>query len=103
MSTKSCNIGRKEKAAIEYALAHKGCPKSITKAFIAGSEWRINSVWHDAKERPKDLKQALVEYHNGKEVRYMIDTHIKSGWLMVFDYGTLLRYAYIDDILPVGE
>ena len=31
------------------------------RAYIAGANWRINSVWHDASERPDKGKMLIVE------------------------------------------
>lgn len=45
-----------EKAAIE--TAKKACDDfeevfEFANGFMVGAEWRINSVWHDAKEQPR--------------------------------------------------
>lgn len=39
------------KQDIEYAVP----------LFKAGAEWRINSVWHDAREKPDKGKLLIVE------------------------------------------
>ena len=36
--------------------------RDVKRAFADGANWYINSVWHDASERPKDRNaQCLVE------------------------------------------
>lgn len=43
------------KQDIEYAVP----------LFKAGAEWRINSVWHDAREKPDKGKLLIVEDIDG--------------------------------------
>ena len=58
------------------------------EGFIAGAEWRINSVWHDVNEEPiywkliirKDI---LGDYDLGCELKH--DT---------------ISWAYLDDLVP---
>lgn len=62
-----------EKSAILYADDENrnrkhGIVSYSAVDFIAGAEWRIDSVWHDInKEKPQDGKQCLLEitYKNG--------------------------------------
>lgn len=63
--------------------------------FKAGAEWRINSVWHDANEKPKIGELIIVEVY-GKIWDYgkydVCDTiHPKARW------------AYIKDLIPNTE
>ena len=51
------------------SFGRSGVPGSISdiKEFIAlgfenGSEWRINSVWHDASEKPDKGKLLIVDH-----------------------------------------
>lgn len=65
--------------------------------FVAGAEWRINSVWHEASEMPEH-KFALVEY----------DCFPKGhGYVVVPDprevIKAITRWAYIEDLLPIKE
>ena len=58
-------------------------------AFIKGADWRINSVWHDASERPDKGKMLIVE-------------DIDSAYDLV--YLTKSKpWAYIEDLLPNME
>ena len=82
-----------EKAARDYVKPTAGIipvAESIAKkeGFIAGAQWRINSVWHEASELPRSLKLIIIEDSNGE-----------------FDLGygitnSTIRWAYIDDLLP---
>lgn len=63
--------------------------------FIEGAKWRINSVWHDASEKPKLGELIIVEAY-GKIWDYgkydVCDTiHPKARW------------AYMDDLIPDTE
>lgn len=67
----------------------------IKKAFKAGAEWRINSVWHDCDDRSavtnnKDEVVLLLE--NGKIVEY------EDNWEEY--YCLVLKWAYKKDLLP---
>lgn len=91
---------------MENVLIMSGPRGSYRKGFIAGAEWRINSVWHDASEDPeREDEPILVEYQDwgfeGSDYTVCDD---------IFDYDarlkregaycTILRWAYINDLLP---
>ena len=87
-----------EKAAMEYA---ERIPQSderreyIREDFIAGAQWRINSVWHDDISECKEVKRwFVVEYNNGY-VDVLPDIRDLDG---VKDL--VVRVAYVDDLLP---
>ena len=72
------------------------------KAFIKGTEWRINSVWHDAKEEPKYNEYFL--YENVVHT-YQIDGIYLSEdepfvWNNYVKDRKLTRWAYIKDLIP---
>ena len=83
----------KEVDADNYVLRKGNCSED----FIAGAEWRINSVWHSAGEMP-EKKPALVEYSHFPK---------GHGYLVVPDprevLGSITRYAYIEDLIPNTE
>ena len=65
------------------------------EGFIAGAQWRINSVWHDKNEVPKAGKIVLFctsdkcfERWNG------------TYWKDVVAYYDVKKWAYIEDLLP---
>ena len=33
---------------------------AFQRGFVAGAQWRINSVWHDINEEPKEHKLVLI-------------------------------------------
>ena len=62
--------------------------------FIAGALWRINSVWHDASEKPNRNNKCLVELRiPGRNPTYKL-------WTWGWENSFVTRWAYIDDLLP---
>ena len=86
-----------EKAAMEYA---ERIPQSDERReysredFIAGAQWRINSVWHEISECKDVKRKILVEYKNG-HFDALPDIRDLKG---VEDL--VARVAYVDDLLP---
>ena len=85
--------------------------ESISKkeGFIAGADWRINSVWHDVqKELPAPDKTVIVEYiidgerdccftHRSESPRVSVDKH---GFSFYVRGAEIIRWAYLEDLLP---
>ena len=68
---------------------------AFQRGFVAGAQWRINSVWHDDIYECKDVKRwIVVEYNNGY-VDVLPDIRDLDG---VKDL--VVRVAYVDDLLP---
>lgn len=69
----------------------------FSRGFIAATEWRINSVWHEVSEMP-EKKFALVEYACFPK---------GNGYLVVPDarevIESITRWAYIEDLIPNME
>lgn len=86
-----------EKAALkgveEYVNSGslKGFRGSYCKGFMEGANWRINSVWHDATEKPKLGELIIVEVY-GKIWEYgksdVCDTNHPAA-----------RWAYMKDLI----
>lgn len=90
-----------EKAAVENikfkdsldlgTIIENACRES----FILGSNWRINSVWHDSTEKPKLGELIIVEVY-GKIWEYgkseVCDTNHPAA-----------RWAYMKDLIPNTE
>lgn len=72
--------------------------------FIAGAEWRINSVWHNASEIPISGKEALVKYITGDlKIKYRVDVFCGYEWKEMCHYDKLIQFAYIEDLIPNTE
>ena len=101
-----------EKAARDYATDKINVKSIIERsrikiAFKTGAAWRINSVWHDASERPEEKHAScLVEVKEGDFSFFLVSEFYQSGGFS-FMNGicnlVLKRWAYIEDLLPNTE
>ncbi len=103
-----------EKASIHHAnmIGWDHDPEEIRRLFAysfrAGNNWRINSVWHDAKESPVKTGSILVRFkHDFRnqsdcEVWIIKGTDI-SAWDELIEANFIVEYAYIEDLLPNKE
>lgn len=74
------------------------------ESFVLGAEWRINSVWHDANDKPdespKNKRLIIIEHKadgDSLELSYsLIYSH-------TYAYFCVIRWAYIKDLLPNTE
>lgn len=79
------------------------------RGFIAGAQWRINSVWHDASERPEVNKRVLVEFFNkyGNYVYYRLKAfkpaQLKHWGIEMAFLDKIIRWTYIEDLLPADS
>ena len=72
--------------------------------FIAGADWRINSVWHKPEEVPEAGKDCLVEYVDGDGCAHIrIDKRSEYEWIEACHYDRILRWAYIKDLIPTED
>lgn len=62
--------------------------------FIAGAQWRINSVWHDASEEPNGMFVILIDF--GTEIS---PEEFGLGFTAE-DLNGARRWAYVSDLLP---
>lgn len=100
-----------ETAAMKYDLRAVG-----TKAFIAGAQWRIESVWHDKGNIPSDNinhngcgELCLVEAVNGTvefaQACYESDNGVYffRSYSGIIELYNVKRWAYIKDLIPNTE
>ena len=64
--------------------------------FIAGAQWRINSVWHDASEKPD--KNQLVVFECRKTYGRGYSVNFGENYDLL--KNVLLSWAYVIDLLP---
>lgn len=92
-----------EKAAGEYSGSILGCKGSSVKAkyqsFIDGAEWRINAIWHDAKE-PANQKSSILIY-NKYGVLQADYTGYYSDWEKYVKIYKIKKWCYMEDLLPI--
>lgn len=95
-----------EKAALLFAGAGEfgECPYNpdAKSGFMAGAQWRINSVWHDASEKPKFKgkveKEMFMLFCNSKKYGLMLIS--QDEWDDFVERGMFHKWAYVDDLLP---
>lgn len=81
----------------------------LYKGFYHGAQWRINSVWHDASERPEVNKRVLVEFFNkyGNYVYYRLKAfkpaQLKHWGIEMAFLDKIIRWTYIEDLLPADS
>ena len=89
-----------EKAAMLFAGAGEfgECPYNpdAKNGFMAGAQWRVNSVWHDASEKPDKNQLVVFEcrktYGRGYSVNFGENYDLMKN--------VLLSWAYVIDLLP---
>ena len=61
----------------------------------------LSQVWHDAKEEPKKGEWILGEYQGGIYQTYLCG-YVDCEWSSYVKVFSLIRWAYIKDLLPKG-
>lgn len=89
----------------------RGFRGSYRLGFIAGADWRINSVWHDVEESPK--QGSLIAVFDGKDMhlwRAEDMVNVINGIRVVsmtvkecFIRQHIIKWAYIKDLIPNKE
>lgn len=79
--------------------------------FVEGAEWRINSVWHDVEESPK--QGSLIAVFDGDDMhlwRAEDIVNVINGIRVVsitvkecFIRQHIIKWAYIEDLIPNKE
>lgn len=69
------------------------------RGFIAGAQWRINSVWHPINEDPGYGKYILVHFRSGNFTSWFASADILSDFKRFEAEG----WAYVVDLLPADS
>lgn len=90
-----------EKAAKEFLLNEPlelgiTSTKVFQTGFIEGANWRINSVWHDATEKPNGMFIIIIDFGNE------IGAEEFGLGMTSDDLDGARRWAYVSDLLPEG-
>ena len=59
----------------------------------------LSQVWHDAKEEPEKGKFMIGIDEDGVSIYKWFDQD-DSGWMSFAEFNGLIRWAYVDDLLP---
>lgn len=96
-----------KKATAEYA--HEAC-RPLWRAgkeqvcmvdFIEGAKWRINSVWHDAKEIPQKSFAILAIRKDGSVEKIFFTNTLR--WKNLIKRCGFVKWAYMKDLIPDKE
>jgi len=68
----------------------------FNEGFIAGSQWRINSVWHDIAEEPENGSWIAISISTS----YIKSIYAYKGVCSYFKIIGAKGWAYISDLLP---
>lgn len=85
----------------KYRLHFDFDRQDIECAFLAGAEWRINSIWHDNTNIPDDNKFCVFTLSDGNcGCGYY---HKKDNTIWYENFSDIVRWAYFEDIKPNME
>lgn len=75
-------------------------------AFLHGVEWadehpNLESLWHDANEKPKEYPIICKDELSNVWVQYDLKDYV-DGWKEFKGCECITRWAYVADILPKG-
>lgn len=82
--------------AIQFADADIDVRDAIKTGFQYAVNWRIDSVWHDASEKPDKNQLVLFEVRKTYGKGYSVNFGENYSLLK----NVLLAWAYIIDLLP---
>lgn len=68
----------------------------FNEGFFVGAQWRINSVWHDASEKPDKNQPVVFECKKTYGKGYSVNFGENYGLLK----NVLLSWAYMKDLIP---
>lgn len=76
----------------------------VETAFASGAKWRINTVWHDAGEKPEDVKaQYLLRVEARGAEFFLVSGLYPNGEfsaLVGVRWAKLMGWASVRDLVP---
>lgn len=91
-----------EKAAQDYddGLIYSSISEqyNVIKAFKAGAEYRINSVWHDVDKELPEYNRHVVN-----EDWFDFTAKDEKDLKRIMDQYPFKRFAYVEDLIPNME
>ena len=61
----------------------------------------LSQVWHEAKEEPEEGKLMIGVDEDGVSIYKWVGQD-ECGWLSFAEYNGLIRWAYLEDLMPKG-
>ena len=84
-------------------LEEEGYKPYIEQAFKDGAKWAqeefVKSLWHDASEEPMQ-NRLIIALSKAQMVVYDFEFTKENKWKKNFQQCKIVRWAYLDDILP---
>ena len=106
MTKKDIDKAAVDSCVFENSIFNPQLTPYYEQGFKDGANWRINSVWHDAKEDPKEKEMLVVidKYGDIIQSEFMIYEFLgREKWSdYVIDVG-IVRWCYRKDLLPNKE
>lgn len=85
-----------------YSSVKEQC--DLIKAFKAGAEYRINSVWHNADEIPKKKGYILVWLNSDYPIFVTWNINVvPTNWDKIAKENNVVKWAYVKDLIPNTE
>lgn len=76
----------------------------LETAFLEGTEWRVNSIWHNVSEEPDEKKKVIALSRDDSMIEcdftYM---HRLYTWEDIVNTSDITMWAYLEDLLPNME
>ena len=87
-----------ERAAEEYVMGNSA---SYVECFEAGAKWRINSVWHEANDKPEFCGKKGIWIVMYFEHGMLSATFARNDeWDELRKRNNFAKWAYQTDLLP---
>ena len=87
-----------ERAAEEYVMGNSA---SYVECFEAGADWRINSVWHEANDKPEFCGKKGIWIVMYFEHGMLSATFVRNDeWDELRKRNNFAKWAYQTDLLP---
>lgn len=109
MSKRQLNIAKEaEKRYLGRPLHQYYSAEDLAKAFRDGAKWadehpNLESLWHDASEKPRAKEWILVQFEEDEyETLALSELGVETWSDWWCDNYKVIRYAYITDLLPKG-
>ncbi len=76
----------------------------VETAFAEGAEWRINSVWHGANEKPQDVKAQYLLRVEARGAEFFLVSglypNVEFAALVGVRFVKLIGWANVRDLVP---
>lgn len=106
MTKKDIDKAAVDSCVFENSIFNPELTPYYEQGFKDGANWRINSIWHNAKEDPKEKEMLVVidKYGDIIQSEFMIYEFLgREKWSdYVIDVG-IVRWCYRKDLLPNKE